>query len=43
MDWLYLGSEGAFGGILMRWDRRMVEKIDSVVGQYSIHASSAMC
>uniref|UniRef100_A0A2N9IF49 CCHC-type domain-containing protein n=1 Tax=Fagus sylvatica TaxID=28930 RepID=A0A2N9IF49_FAGSY len=36
VDWLYLGSEGASGGILMMWDRRVVEKMDSAVGQYSI-------
>jgi endonuclease/exonuclease/phosphatase family metal-dependent hydrolase len=36
VDWLYLGSEGASGGILLMWDRRVVEKIDSAVGHYSI-------
>jgi hypothetical protein len=36
VDWLYLGSEGASGGILMMWDRRVVEKMDSAMGQYSI-------
>uniref|UniRef100_A0A2N9GD12 Reverse transcriptase zinc-binding domain-containing protein n=1 Tax=Fagus sylvatica TaxID=28930 RepID=A0A2N9GD12_FAGSY len=36
VDWLYLGSEGASGGILMRWDRRVVEKIDSVVGDHFV-------
>jgi endonuclease/exonuclease/phosphatase family metal-dependent hydrolase len=36
VDWLYLGSVGASGGILLMWDRRVVEKIDSAVGYYSI-------
>ena len=36
VDWLYLGSEGASGGILLMWDHRVVERIDSVVGYYSI-------
>jgi hypothetical protein len=34
VDWLYLGSEGASGGILFLWDRRVVERIDSAVGHY---------
>ena len=29
IDWLYLGSEGASGGILLMWDRRVVEKLRS--------------
>jgi hypothetical protein len=36
VDWLYLGSEGASGGIFFMWDRRVVEKIDSAVGHYSM-------
>ena len=36
VDWLYLGSEGASGGILLMWDRRVVEKIKEAVGQFSI-------
>ena len=34
VDWLYLGFEGASGGILFLWDRRVVERIDSAVGHY---------
>jgi hypothetical protein len=30
VDWLYLGSRGALGGILLMWDRRVVEKIECV-------------
>ena len=26
VDWLYLGSDGAFGGILLMWDSRVVER-----------------
>ena len=36
IDWLYLGSEGASGGILLMWDRRVVEKIEEAVGFFSI-------
>ena len=36
IDWLYLGSEGAFGGILLMWDRRVVEKIEEAVGHFPI-------
>ena len=36
VDWLYLGSEGASGGILMMWDRRVVARIDSAMGHFSI-------
>jgi endonuclease/exonuclease/phosphatase family metal-dependent hydrolase len=28
VDWCYLASRGAAGGILIMWDRRIVEKID---------------
>jgi hypothetical protein len=33
---MFLGSVGASGGILLMWDRRVVEKIDEVVGDFSI-------
>ena len=36
VDWLYLGSEGASGGILLMWDRRVVEKLEEAVGNFSI-------
>ena len=36
LDWLYLGSIGALGGVSVMWDRRMVEKIDEVVGRFSV-------
>ena len=36
VDWSYLGSEGASGGILLMWDRRIVEKMEEVVGKFSL-------
>ena len=36
MDWIFLGSIGATGGILLMWDRRVVEKIAEAVGDYSV-------
>ena len=36
VDWLYLGSDGASGGILIMWDRRVVAMTDSAVGHFSI-------
>ena len=36
IDWLYLGSDGAFGGILLMWDSRVVEKVEEAVGHFSV-------
>ena len=36
VDWVFLGSNGASGGILLMWDGRVVEKIEDEVGQFSI-------
>ena len=36
MDWIFLGSIGASGGILLMWDHRVVEKIDEAVGDFSV-------
>ena len=36
VDWLYLGSIGASGAVLVMWDRRIVEKIEEAVGRFSI-------
>jgi hypothetical protein len=33
-DWLYLGTVGALGGILLMWDTRVVEKVDEPVGHF---------
>ena len=36
VDWLYLGSVGASGGILLMWDRRVVENVEEAVGHFSV-------
>ena len=36
VDWVYLGSLGATGGILVMWDSRVVEKFEEAVGHYSV-------
>jgi hypothetical protein len=36
VDCVYLGSRGASGGILLMWDKRVVEKIEEYVGQYVV-------
>ena len=35
MDWLFLESVGASGGILLMWDKRVMEKVDEAIGHYS--------
>ena len=36
VDWISLGSNGALGGILLMWDKRVLEKIDAAYGYYSL-------
>ena len=36
VDWVYLGSLGALGGILVLWDSRVVENLEEAVGHYSV-------
>jgi hypothetical protein len=36
VDWSYLGSEGASGGILLMWDHRVLEKVDEAVEHFSL-------
>jgi hypothetical protein len=36
VDWVYLSSKGASGGILLMWGRRVVEKIEERVGRYVV-------
>jgi exonuclease III len=36
VDWAVIGSVGASGGILVMWDRRVVEKVEEAIGQYSV-------
>jgi len=40
VNWCYLGSVGAFGGILLMWDRRVMEKSEEFGGgAYSVACS----
>ena len=36
VDWLYLGSVGASGGVLLMWDNRVVDKVEEAVGRFSV-------
>jgi hypothetical protein len=36
VDWIYLESTGASRGILLMWDRRVVEKIEECVGRFVV-------
>ena len=36
VDWVYLGSLGASGGILVMWDSRVVENLEEAVGHYLV-------
>ncbi|KAG6667899.1 hypothetical protein CIPAW_01G132400 [Carya illinoinensis] len=39
VGWIYLPSKGASGGILVMWDKRVVECIDEFIGEYSVGCS----
>ena len=34
MDWCHFGALGASIGLLLLWTRRVVKKVDGVVGKY---------
>lgn len=36
VDWSYLPLKGASGGVLVMWDKMMVENLDEFVGEYSV-------
>jgi hypothetical protein len=36
VDWISLDSIGASGGIILMWDRRVVERVDEAIGCFSI-------
>ncbi|KAL4600472.1 hypothetical protein ACB092_11G201200, partial [Castanea dentata] len=36
VDWLYLGSDGASGDILLMWNSRVVEKVEETLGHFSV-------
>ncbi|KAG2679693.1 hypothetical protein I3760_11G063600 [Carya illinoinensis] len=36
MDWVFMASNGASGGVLVMWDRRVVEKMKEFIGLYLV-------
>jgi len=36
VDWCCLDSRGASGGVSIMWDRRVMEKIDECVGEFTL-------
>ena len=36
IDWVALDANQTAGGILMMWDRRALEKLEVLVGQFSV-------
>ena len=36
VDWMFLRSNGASGGSLLMWDKRLVEKLKDAVGFFSV-------
>ena len=36
VDWLYLGSVGASGGVLLMWGNRVVDKVEETVGHFFV-------
>ena len=36
VDWVYLGSEGASRGVLVMWDRRVVEFVEEAMSHFPI-------
>ncbi|KAF5467563.1 hypothetical protein F2P56_017374 [Juglans regia] len=39
VDWVYLASSGASGGVVIMWDRRVVEKVEEYIGRYMVACS----
>jgi exonuclease III len=39
VDWCSLGAQGASSGILLMWDRRVVEKVEDWVGCFTVACS----
>ncbi|KAG6637440.1 hypothetical protein CIPAW_11G178800, partial [Carya illinoinensis] len=42
VDWVYLASNGASGGILVMWDKRVVVKMEEFIGDYTVACSFEM-
>jgi exonuclease III len=38
-EWCHVASNGASGGILLMWDRKVVSKIDECLGRYLVACS----
>ena len=36
VDWCSLGAQGASGGILLMWDKRVMEKVEDWVGCFTV-------
>ena len=36
MGWMYKGSNGLLGGMLLMWDRRVVERREECVGHFTL-------
>ena len=36
VDWVYLASSGASGGMVVMWDKRVVEKVEEYIGSFLI-------
>ena len=43
VDWPFLGPVGASSGILMMWDKRIVERVDKVVENFSLSCKFWVC
>lgn len=39
VDWVYMASNGALGGVVVMWDRRVVEKMKEFIGRYTVACS----
>jgi hypothetical protein len=39
VDWIYKAAVGASGGMLLMWDRRVVEKREECMGGYTLACS----
>ena len=36
VDWVSLDADQTAGGVLMMWDRRVLEKLEVMVGHFSV-------
>ena len=42
VDWLFVGSQGASGGILLIWDKRYMQRVDEALGNFSVSCKFRM-